>query len=149
MQIDKISSNFIRNGLIQKRKLHLLNWDIININKLSVGLGIPRAETRNYALLTSLEWRCFHSHNTSLWARLLKCKYLIYITPTHLKFKQNSSFIWKGLTIGYKIMIENIKYIVVNGQSTNVYYHHWLPLGTLRSEIYGPLTQQEEQFTIS
>lgn len=97
-QIDKISRTFLWQGAPAKKRLHLINWDIVILLGLPGGLGILQASFKNYALLTSLFWRCFHTQSDSLWARLLKSKYLKCITPSTLVCKNsNSSFIWKGL----------------------------------------------------
>jgi len=73
-KIDQLQRNFIWGTTNEKKKLHMVKWDIVTSIKAKGGLGMQRAKTRNLALLTKLAWRAFKSPET-LWAQILTKRY--------------------------------------------------------------------------
>lgn len=56
-QLKRLQRNFLLGSSAQKRKIHLINWDIITSPKSKGGLGIQKLVPKNLAMLTSLLWR--------------------------------------------------------------------------------------------
>ena len=55
--IDKLNRDFLWGSTQEKRKLHLVNWNVVTLPKLYDGLGIFQMRARNEALLAKLCWR--------------------------------------------------------------------------------------------
>ncbi|KAF7811880.1 reverse transcriptase [Senna tora] len=68
-EIDKIHRNFLWGSNSERKKLHLVNWDVICRNKRSGRLGIPKSHERNLAFLTSLYWRTL-AEKESVWEKV-------------------------------------------------------------------------------
>ena len=56
---------------------------------------------------------------------------------------------WKAILKGRSIFSKGTRWIVGNGQSTKFWTDPWLPNGTIRSLIHGPLTLGEDQAKVS
>ena len=54
-EIDRANKNFLWDLTPEKRKMHLVNWDIVTWPKDRGGLGIHKSRTRNLALLAKLD----------------------------------------------------------------------------------------------
>ena len=54
-EIDRANKNFLWGLTPEKRKMHLVNWDIVTWPKDHGGLGIHKSRTRNLALLAKLD----------------------------------------------------------------------------------------------
>lgn len=76
--IVKIQIDFILGSSVERRKIHLVNWEIVTKTKEEGGLGLQQSELRNKAQLASHAWRDT-KNSTSLWAKVLSKKY----TPMH------------------------------------------------------------------
>lgn len=66
--------NFLWGTTTQRRKLHLIKWDILQTPKACGGLGIQNLTAKNNAHLAGLAWRLFNFPRT-LWGSLLISKY--------------------------------------------------------------------------
>lgn len=91
-KIDQIQKNFLWGTTDQKRKLHLVNWDLVTRTKGEGGLGLRKDRSKNLTLLASLAWR-LANNPTNLWEITLLQKY------SH-KPSEKGSFIWKNIIKG-------------------------------------------------
>lgn len=73
--IDRLNWNFLRSDILERKKIHLVNRDVICRMKSQGGLGIKKARDQNLALLTKLEWNLL-SNKGDMWCDMLKAKYL-------------------------------------------------------------------------
>ena len=72
--IDKLNRDFLWGSTQEKRKLHLVNWNVVTLPKLYGGLGIFKMRARNEALLAKLCWRIANNPE-ALWAKTIIKKY--------------------------------------------------------------------------
>ncbi|KAG5614977.1 hypothetical protein H5410_014801 [Solanum commersonii] len=92
--------NFIWGTTDSKRKLHLLNWDIVTRPKGEGGLGIQKCKLKNDALLSKLAWRIY-KNPTTLWAALLINKYTRNTNLNTIdKHLITISSTWKNIMLG-------------------------------------------------
>jgi hypothetical protein len=74
-RFDSLRSKLYWEGSGPKRKYHLVNWSIVCRLKAMGGLGLLNTKKMNIALLIKWIWRRYQDKAT-LWARLLRAKYL-------------------------------------------------------------------------
>ncbi|KAL7226194.1 hypothetical protein ACSBR1_021345 [Camellia fascicularis] len=67
--IDKLNRDFLWGDTLDKRKVHLVKWDVVCKVKKQGGLGIKKARDQNLALLTKLGWNLV-SNKASLWCEV-------------------------------------------------------------------------------
>ena len=72
--IDKLVWSFIWGHMGTSRGIHLLNWDMITLDKAQGGLRIRCMRKLNLVMLAKLGWR-FYFDQDSLWVRVLDGKY--------------------------------------------------------------------------
>jgi hypothetical protein len=96
-EIEKVQRAFIRGDTDDKRKSHMVGWDIITQPKDCGGHGLKKLETMNKACLMKLGWSLM-SNEYSLWGQVLLGKYGRWswsqgvITAT-----TNDSPLWKAI----------------------------------------------------
>lgn len=73
--IDKLTQKFLWGSSSSCNKVSLVSWDKVHMDKELGGLGIKNSESLNKAYMIKLAWR-FLSQPDSLWARILRDKYL-------------------------------------------------------------------------
>ena len=88
-------------------------------------------------------WRLF-SNPTSLWARVLQAKYFPQTTLFTIPRPSRGSHIWIAISIGANLLREGMRWYIGDGQTIRIWQDPWLPNGTLRSYIEGPLLPQED-----
>lgn len=59
------------------------------------------------------------------------------------------SYIWKDFFVGIQSLLKGMKWIVGDGQTIQIWKDPWLPKGTLRSYIEGPLLLHDEVRRVS
>lgn len=64
----------------------------------------------------------------SLMARVFKSKYYPKHTLFEARVKKQSSYAWKSITQGTKLLSYGFRYMVENGKNINVWHDHWLSL---------------------
>ena len=142
--IDKLNRDFLWGSTQEKRKLHLVNWNVVTLPKLYGGLGIFQMRARNEALLAKLCWR-IAINPEALWAKTLIKK---YFSGSSVGRKKNCSCIWAACRKGGTIFLQGLKWTIYNGRSVNFWSDFWLSLGLIRSLIEGPLASQEDALTV-
>lgn len=82
---------------IEKRKLHLINWDTITSKKENVVLGLQKSEIKNKAILARLHGELSKSHK--LWRKVLIYKY--HMPNTNNKSSKTVSRTWNNIQKGW------------------------------------------------
>lgn len=73
-KIEKLQRQFFWGDSVDKKKLHLVKWDLISRSKKRGGLGIKRLMQQNSSLLA--KWWCrFNKDKDSLWVKTIRGKY--------------------------------------------------------------------------
>ena len=76
-KLDKQRRTFFWQGGGQKKKYHLLRWDIINKSKTYGGLGIKNIHKMNVSLCLLCEWWWKVETENDIWQQIVKKK--IYV----------------------------------------------------------------------
>ena len=146
--IDKLCRDFLWGSIVEKRKLHLVSWKKVTVHKNLGGLGIFSMRDRNKALLAKLCWRISTEH-ASPWAQMLAQKYL---SPSRITLSGRNlpcSRICTACKLGGGIFTQGIKWTIQNGNSVLFCLDRWLPSGSLRTLISGPLTLDDLSLTVA
>ena len=75
-KFDSHRAKFYWEGSGPKRKYHLLNWPAVCRPKELGGLGITNSKLMNKALMLKWVWKLYQQDD-SLWANLIRAKYLV------------------------------------------------------------------------
>ena len=142
-QIDKMSCNFLWGDTATRCGCHTVNWDTVTLPKEANGLGIPSTCHRNRAILMNQAWRLY-TNPDMLWSKVLKTKYFPQTTLFLNIRRTGGSHIWHSLSLGIKLLLDGLRWIVGDGQTIRIWKDQWLPQGTLRSYIEGPIHFQDE-----
>lgn len=124
--------------------MHMVNWSTITLPKDRGGLDLYQMQYRNQVILAKLCWR-LANESEAPWAKKLAKKYL---TPRRLSKEGRNrpcSRIWSACKKGGPIHVKGLKWSVKNGLQVNLWLDFWLPNGTLRILIEGPLTRYEDK----
>ncbi|KAK3185175.1 hypothetical protein Dsin_032461 [Dipteronia sinensis] len=74
-KLDKINRDFLWGSSADIRKMHLINWATVCLQKNLGGLGIKNTKLMNQVLLAKFGWR-LDRKDVGFWGRVLKEKYL-------------------------------------------------------------------------
>jgi hypothetical protein len=116
-KMNKIIRKFFWEGNSEKRKYHLVKWDLVCKPRQKGWLGIKNLQLFNYCLLCKWWWKL--ETENGLWQRLVKAKYDIDKSLHHIKLRSDDSPVWKDLL---KVKHFYLKYrvmVVGNGNSTD------------------------------
>ena len=142
-QIDSMSCKFS-----QRRGYHTVNWETVTLLRVVRGLGMPSTRHQNRAILMNQACRLYTNPNM-LWAKVLKAKYFPHTTLFTCNCNARGSHIWKSFLLGLQDLREGMSWIVGNGNTICIWTDFWLPHGSLRSYIEGPINLHEEDRTVS
>ena len=73
-----------------------------------------------------------------LWAQVLKAKYFPHTTLFTSSQHSRGFHIWTALSIGAKLLLQGMSWIIEDGQTIRIWKDPWLPQGSLRNYIKGP-----------
>ena len=73
--IDMKVRTFLWGDTNEKRRTHLINWDMVTKCKQQGGLGIRKMHNLNIALMAKLGWKLL-TEKEKLWARVITNKYM-------------------------------------------------------------------------
>ena len=102
------------------------------------GLGLTSIRHRNLAILMHHALHLYTNLDT-IWACVLKAKYFLHSPMFDDTKKAHGSHIWAAFRHGIKLLRKGMSRIVGDGQDIRIWQDSWLPHGTLRSHIEGPL----------
>lgn len=123
-EIDKLHRNFLWGDMEDKRKVHLVKWDLVCKPKASGGVGIRKCCDNNMTINAKLDWEVMTVTNTP-WIKLIRNKYGCGMNPRHWVKKLISSHIWKSTYSTKDISTANTKWDVGNGKNINVVSDWW------------------------
>ena len=125
----------------------MVSWDKVTLPKELGGLGLHNMKDKNNALLTKLCWR-LACEKEAPWAKTLVAKYLSPNRITEEGKKLPCSSCWAACKKGGLVYAKGLKWSVKNREIVKVWTDFWLPMGTFRSLIEGPLNRDEEFITV-
>lgn len=134
---------------MDKKKLHLANWDLV-ITPISSGrLGIQKISGKNFALLASLNWR-FLKNKNQLWAKVLanKCTYRGQM-PNYKSYSYDS-YIRKILVSSFSLFFTCISWNIGDGYNIFIWKDKWIEASySLRQVIQGPIHESKNKLLVS
>ena len=150
--LDKIRRSFFWEEIGHKyaqdrKKLHLINWDLICLPKHKGGLGVGNLKARNQALLLKWWWRWYKDRG-NWWWKVLKEKYNI---PPHLGMetctnRRDISYVMRAICSVQKeswwishFSNENFAWKVGNGKLVYFWEDTWClerPLAIIYPRLY-------------
>ena len=83
-------------------------------------------------------WRLYINSDT-IWAHVLKAKYFPHSLMFNGTRRAYGLHIWTAFRHGIKLLREGMSWIVGDDHDIRIWQDSWLPRGTLRSYIEGPL----------
>ena len=116
-KLDKQWRSFFWQGGGQKKKYHLLRWEIINKSKKYGGLGIKNIQKMNISLLCKWWWKL--ENGDGLWQKLIKGKYLYQEVVGTVTHRLDDSPVWNDLLKVRHIYLKGRKIKVKNGKGTS------------------------------
>ncbi|KAG7559744.1 Ribonuclease H-like superfamily [Arabidopsis thaliana x Arabidopsis arenosa] len=140
-KLDKAARDFIWGSSGEGRKLHLVSWKNVCLPKKDGGLGIRTACEMNKALLAKLGWRLLHE-KTSLWVRVVSCKYKVgdLQDVAWTKAKSNWSSTWRSVGIGLReVIYKGYGWAIGDGKSVNFWSDRWLLETPIMDTVIEPL----------
>lgn len=141
-KLDKLNRDFLWGHDEKSSKIHLVDWDTICLSKSEGGLGIRKARHMNQALLAKVSWRITDGEK-SLWADMMRNKYLKGRVLLDTKTKAIDSSTWKGICHDMKVVKKGIRWVVGNGQKALFWRDNWNGEGSLLDWATQPITSTD------
>ncbi|KAK8680188.1 hypothetical protein V6N13_109140 [Hibiscus sabdariffa] len=105
--------------------MHRVKWVEVCRPLAQGGLGLRRLQTQNEAFLMKLAFNLV-SCKEALWVRFLRVKYkCIDYVPSVLQ-NQNCSRLWKGLSLVWSNVRQNLKWNIGDGGSVDFWFDAWV-----------------------
>lgn len=142
-RMEKMQREFFWGDSVEKKRVHLVKWDVITKKKENGGLGVKNLGIQNLALLAKW-WGRFGNERESLWVKVIKSKYgLDYrCWVPQLPSSGKVSNLWKGIcSIGGEtsrvgtLIHEGFKVQIGNGELTLFWKHAWCGANALRDDF--------------
>lgn len=125
-EIDKRVRRFLWGGTPEKRRCHLVRWDIVTKPKNSGGLGIRSTKEVNLAFMAKLGWKLLNNEDC-MWVEILKAKYAHGRKGMNIfEPKRISSNAWRGIVSALPTIREGIRFNVGNGRTTRFWSDAWV-----------------------
>ncbi|XP_004306074.1 PREDICTED: putative ribonuclease H protein At1g65750-like [Fragaria vesca subsp. vesca] len=130
--LDKLNRNFLWGDTEIKKKVHLVNWDVVCQPKQLGDIGIKKTEDMNQAMLAKISWRMFQC-DKGLWASMFAEKYLknCCLFDDNYEVAVDCSSTWRGIIFGAKLLRSNLKWRLGDGKSIKFWHDYWFPAGPL------------------
>lgn len=145
--LDKLNRDFLWSSDLEKRKLHLVEWQKVILPKDKGGLGIHTARVSNESLLAKLVWKILRKENT-VWQALIQGKYLKSGNLMTCKAKQSDSPTWKGILHCVELIKPFIRWKVRDGKSIHFWHDNWLESGVI-SDRGVQVCGEEKDYTLA
>jgi hypothetical protein len=136
-RLETTRSNFFWHGACQKKKYHMLRWEVLATPKPVGGLGFTDTRVMNQCLLSKWIFKLERGDNNPC-CKMLRAKYLGEGGFYSSKSKGVSQF-WAGLHDIKQFCARGLIYVVKNGKKARFWLDVWLgmcPLYLTYSKIY-------------
>lgn len=112
-RMEQYQKNFLWVSNAQRKRMHMVKWEVITTLKSQGRLGIQKLKAKNLALLASTAWRLFQNQQ-SHWASILLSKY----GHSQANNPRNST-LWKHLMLGWNVCQQGSVWQVTRGTKIN------------------------------
>ncbi|XP_056692071.1 uncharacterized protein [Spinacia oleracea] len=123
--LDKCCRKFLWNKVDRNRYMARLSWEKVTRPINMGGLGIRRLKEWNLAFMAKLGWTIL-TNSDKLWVKILKEKYLKHSNFLNCFANNSHSPLWRDILKGRSILEQGIMIGIGNGNSTFLWYHHWV-----------------------
>ena len=123
-RLDKQRRSFFWQGGGQKKKYHLVRWDVINKSKKQGGLGVKNIQKMNTSLLCKWWWKL--EYEEGMWLSIVKKKYLQREAVSSVRHKMDDSPVWHDLLKIKHIYLRGRTFSVKNGRKTSLWTDTWI-----------------------
>lgn len=144
-RLEQFRRNFlwgeIQGDNIEKRTLHLLNWNAVCSSKMGGGLGIQRIKERNLAFLGKWWWK-FQVERDKKWNRLLRSKYGVVNSLAEIQVKKLSPIMRDILSVKKSHMYDSLfhdscwRWKIKDGYSVFFWHDDWAGDGPLKLSFH-------------
>lgn len=144
-RLDRLNRNFSWGDTPERKKLHLVKWEQVCKDKW--GLGIKSAEKQNLALLAKLGWKV-NVQDDSLWANILRDKYLNNHDISSWPRNRPASHIWRGIVDSHSDLQKGLKWVIGDGKRVDIWKDWWsgdTPLALLYPGVHTTLNSKVEE----
>lgn len=124
--IEILIKNFRWEQRGDRRKIHWLQWDEMTKSKLVGGMGFKDLALYNDSLLEKQAW-CLIHNKTSLFYKVFKARFFPNKTIMEAVDSRIGSYAWRSILKGRVVLQQGARWRVGNGESINIWQHHWLP----------------------
>eukprot|EP01018_Ginkgo_biloba_P018197 Gb_27109 [translate_table: standard] len=125
-KIEKIQRTFLWAGSEGKKRLPLMAWDKVFLEKKASGISLRNIKDMNKALIGKLGWKLV-TMESSVWTRILRVKYLgsprEFLSENPLP--QGSMF-WNNLQMCRDLLSKGTRWKIGNGQNIDFWNDSWL-----------------------
>ncbi|CAN1163243.1 LINE-1 retrotransposable element ORF2 protein [Linum perenne] len=148
--IDARIRNFVWGSTNDKRKTHLISWDVVCRPKSEGGLGLKKEKELNEAFMMKLGWLILKAPE-KLWVNILTSKYLKNSDQgMQLRRKTGGSNLWRGIRKTWTTMAAACQHSIRDGSSTLFWHHRWLDSGDrLADHALQPIDPVENDRTVA
>ena len=141
-KIKKIQRSFLWSGVMDKKSLALVRWDVVQLPKKLGGLNVSNTLNRNLGLLIKWVWRYFQEPN-SLWREIIRQKYKYPPTLTMMDISTvNKGGPWKAICnhllknpIARNLLHTGFRMKIWNREDTYFWHSLWLSDTVLKSSF--------------
>ncbi|KAK1321143.1 hypothetical protein QJS10_CPA03g01111 [Acorus calamus] len=136
-RIDGIRRRFLWCGPVrEKKKVHLVKWEIVCSSKKQGGLGVLNLEDMNNALLSKWKWRWL-TQSSLIWKPIVSDRYRfssnqISVIP---RGAPRASQIWSGILKATAHFMEAVRWKIGDGKSTLFWLDTWSGVLPLRDQF--------------
>lgn len=129
----KLQRQFFWGDSVDKKKMHLVKWDVISKKKENGGLAVKNLRLHNLSLIAKW-WRRFSKEKNSLWVKVIRGKYNLDqgCWFPHLPASGQVTNIWKGIcsitntsSCISALIQEGFRVKIGSGQETLFWDHVW------------------------
>ena len=114
---------------IDKRSLHWLSWDKLEVPKVKGGMDFRNMQSFNLAMLGKHGWRLL-TRPDFLCARVLKGKYYPHTDFLNATVPAKASATWKAIVAGREALQVGLIRRVGDGSTISIWNDKWIP-GTI------------------
>jgi len=129
-EIEKIQRGFVWGDSDQRRKAHLVSWDVCCLPKMQGGLGFKRPHHMNEAFLMKMIWNLIKQPD-KLWCKVLYSKYgRTNDLNNSISSQPYDSPLWKEIVEMWDDFKRRVIWQIGDGRSTNFWLDKWVSSNT-------------------